>query len=200
MYYYLFTSIILLFFFLELIILFKNLVKYGNFYSTIFYPIIISIFLTITFKISFINYFFGYEYEDAFIYNIAAKQFYKNIYPISFLTDGIFWGSLVKPMAMATYSSHFITYSVFISWFYYIFGYNINIPSFLNSFIEFLTIFFLSISAKYIFNIKKYWIVFPIVYCLSPAMNLFGTSQLSETFSSFVILSQPIYLVSILPI
>ena len=104
------------------------------------------------------------------------------------MTDGVFWGSLSDPIATSTYSSHFITYPVFISWFYYIFGYHINIPSFLNSFIELLTIFTLSISSIYIFNIKKYWPVFPIVYCLSPAMNLFGTSQLSETFSSFIIL------------
>ena len=147
-----------------------------------------SVALTLLFKFS-LRHFFGIEYEDAFIYNLSAKLLYNKIYPISFLTDGIILGSINAPNITATYSSHFITFPTLISWVYAITGYNIYIPNFINVFLEFLTILTLSISAKKIFNAGKYWFVFPTIYCLAPIINIFGSSQLSETFSSFLVIT-----------
>lgn len=144
--------------------------------------------ITFLFKFPFSYHFLGLEYEDSYIYNISARQLLEHIYPISFLTDGINAGSLANPISTVTYGGHFITYPVFVSWAYQIFGYNIYLPSFLNTFIEFLTILILSISFKKLFGFEKHWFIPGLIYCLAPAMNLFGNTHLSETFSSFIVL------------
>ena len=189
MYFYIIINIVLILFFLAIVFLFLNLIK-DNFSKNDFLKIFIFSFLiTMLFKFSFFKHFFGLEYEDAFIFNFSGRQFSEGIYPISFLTDGIIVGSLNEPISLATYGGHFITYPVFLSWFYDLIGYNINMPSYINTLIEFFTILMLSLSFRVIFGIKKYWYIPAIVYSLSPAMNVFSNTHLSETFSSFLILS-----------
>lgn len=157
-------------------------------FKELLFIIVFSVGITLVFKFPFSHHFFGLEYEDSYIFNFSARQLYKGIYPVSFLTDGISIGSLTNPYMTTTYGGHFIAYPVFLSWFYHIFGYNIYIPSFLNTFIEFLTVFSLSISFKKVFGIQQFWFVPGLIYSIAPAMNLFGTTHLSETFSSFIIL------------
>ena len=188
MQYYIIINIILVLFFIAFFILLYKWLKQDFNLKEVLAVFLFSIGITVLFKFSFSYHFFGLEYEDSYIFNFSARQLFEGIYPISFLTDGINVGSLAEQVSTVTYGGHFITYPVFISWAYDIFGYNIYIPSYLNTFIEFLTVFTLSISFKKVFGFQKYWFIPGIIYALSPAMNVFGTSQLSETFSSFIIL------------
>lgn len=185
--YYIFTNIVLIFFIGSIIFFLKN-----NFSQienkTIIKMLLFSFILTLIYKFHYSLGFLGLEYEDSYIFNFSARQLALGIYSSSFLTDGIVAGSLNHPIEIDIYGGHFITYPTLISWFYKLFGYSLYIPSYINTTIEFFTIFILSISFKTIFNNDKYWYVPGILYSLSPIMNVFATTQLSETFSSFTIL------------
>lgn len=187
MQYYIITNIILVLFFASFIFLLYQWLQDIN-YKELTFILLFSLCLTFIFKFSSSHHFFGLEYEDSYIFNFSARQLYENVYPISFLTDGITVGSLSNPVLTNTYGGHFITYPVFISWAYHIFGYNIYIPSYLNTFIEFLTILTLSLSFRNVFGFKKNWFIPGVIYSLAPAMNVFANTHLSETFSSFIVL------------
>lgn len=188
MQYYLTINIVLVLFFLAFFFLIFQWLRQDFNLKEFFLVLLFSIGITFLFKYSFQFHFFGLEYEDSYIFNFSARQLFEKIYPISFLTDGISVGSLSNPILTVTYGGHFITYPVFISWAYHVFGYNIHIPSYVNTFIEFLIILTLSISFKKVFGFNKYWFLPGIIFSLAPAMNVFGTTQLSETFSSFIVL------------
>src|ERR1035437_7980548 len=188
MQYYLTINIVLVLFFLAFFFLIFQWLRQDFNLKEFFLVLLFSIGITFLFKYSFQFHFFGLEYEDSYIFNFSARQLFEKIYPISFLTDGISVGSLSNSMKVFTYGGHFITYPVFISWAYHVFGYNIHIPSYVNTFIEFLIILTLSISFKKVFGFNKYWFLPGIIFSLAPAMNVFGTTQLSETFSSFIVL------------
>lgn len=189
MYYFITVNVILILFFLSFFYLIFQWLKLNINIKELFPVVLFAIVITFVFKFPFSNHFFGLEYEDSYVYNFSGRQLYEGIYPSSFLTDGINIGSLSKPISTITYGGHFITYSVLISWAYKIFGYNMYIPSYLNSLINFLIILTLSLSFKTVFSsAKKYWYIPGVVYSLSPAMNVFANTHLSETFSSFVVL------------
>lgn len=181
------TNIILVLFFSSFIFLLYQWLQDIN-CKELTFILLFSLCLAFIFKFSSLHHFFGLEYEDSYIFNFSARQLYENVYPISFLTDGITAGSLSNPVLTNTYGGHFITYPVLISWAYHIFGYNIYLPSYLNTFIEFLTILTLSLSFRNVFGFKKNWYIPGVIYCLAPAMNVFANTHLSETFSSFIVL------------
>ena len=150
--YYLFINIVLALFFISFFYLSSQFIKRSIDKRRLLFIIFYSIAVTIVFKLAYPFNFFGLEYEDAYVFNFSARQLSESIYPISFLTDGISSGSISNPISTVTYGGHFITYPVFISWFYSILGYNIYIPSFVNTLIEFFTIFTLSISFIKVFG------------------------------------------------
>ncbi len=151
--------------------------------------ILLSFVLTFCFKFFLFQFpFFGIEYEDAFIFSQTARQFSEGIFTDSFITEAIAVGSIENPQISSSYSGHFITFSVFVSWFIKIFGYSPNITSYVNTLLQFLIFVTLSSSSKLFYNSNKLWWVIPIVFTLSPAVNLISCSHLSETFSSFLVL------------
>jgi hypothetical protein len=150
--------------------------------------ILAAILLVAIFKFDWGISFFGLEYEDAYVFNFSSRQFYENIYSTSFLTDGILLGSIEEPLSTGTYGGHFITFPIFLSWFYYVFNYFPEFPSHINSLIEFLTVLVMIIYVRKMIGNNIGWFVVPLFYCFAPAMNLFGTTQLSETFSGFIVL------------
>jgi hypothetical protein len=188
MQYYIITNAILILFFIAFFNLLYRWIKDHINLKEFSLILIFSIGLTLIYRFTIRNPFFGLEYEDSYIFNFSGRLLSEGIYPISFLTDGINIGSLLKPVSTITYGGHFITFPVIISWIYKIFGYNINIPCYINTFFGFLNILVLSISFRTFWGFKKFWFVPGIIYSLSPAMNLFGTTQLSETFSSFTVI------------
>lgn len=196
MQYYLIINIILVLFFIVFNSFIYKWLRQDFNLKEILFCLLFSSGIVLLFKFPFQSHFFGLEYEDSYVFNFSARQLYERVYPISFLTDGITVGSLVHPISTNTYGGHFITYPVFISWFFYVFGYNILFPSYINTFIEFLTVLTLSVAFKKVLGYKTHWYIPGVIYSLAPAMNVFGTTQLSETFSSFVVLMSILSLLS----
>ncbi|KAA6332459.1 hypothetical protein EZS27_019038 [termite gut metagenome] len=173
----------------------------GIFFSLLFYTIIniyvtnkywirilFLLVLALLFKNDWGIHFYGLEYEDAYVFNFIARQFAHNIYSHSFLTDGILVGSMEDPIIMGTYGGHFITYPVFMSYFYRFLGFESHYICYINTFIEFLSLSILSIFPIKI-NKTNFGFLLPILYCIAPIMNVFSNTGFSETFSSFICLS-----------
>ncbi len=188
MQYYILVNIVLGLFFISFLWLIYVWIKKDSSSIQLAYLAGFSILITFIFKFPFSNHFFGLEYEDAYIFNFSARQLSENIYPISLSTDGISIGSLNNPISTVTYGGHFITYPTFISWFFNIFGYKIYLPSYINAFIGFVSVFTLSILFKNILKFDKTWWVGGLVYSVAPIINIFSNTHLSETFSSFTVL------------
>jgi hypothetical protein len=150
--------------------------------------IIVSLILVLLFKTDWGIHFYGLEYEDAYVFNFVARQFANNIFSHSFLADGILVGSIDNPVSIGTYGGHFITYSVFLSYFYQLIGFEPHYICYINTLLEFFSILILSIFP--IKNIKtNSWFLLPLIYCIAPIMNVFSNTGFSETFSSFICLS-----------
>jgi len=188
MQYYILINIILGLFFLSYGWLIYDWLKKDFKLKELYYLLVFSILVTLIFKFPYSNHFLGLEYEDAYVFNFSARQLSENIYPLSLSTDGISIGSINNPISTVTYGGHFITYPVFISWFYNIFGFNMYIPSYLNAFIELLTIFMLSVLFKKIFKFDRTWWFAGLIFSIAPVMNVFSNTHLAETFSSFAVL------------
>lgn len=144
--------------------------------------------LTMIFKFDWGVHFYGLEYEDAYVFNFIARQFANGIFSESFLTDGIICGSIETPISMGTYGGHFITFPVFVSFFHRVFGFEPHYICHINTLIEFLSICILSVFPLKT-NKLQLWFLLPIIYCLSPIMNVYANTGFAETFSSFVCLS-----------
>jgi hypothetical protein len=140
------------------------------------------------FKFDFGIHFYGLEYEDAYVFNFEARQFANDIFSHSFLTDGILVGSIENPLETGTYGGHFISYPVFLSHFYRLFGFEPHYICNINIFIEFLSIAVLSVFSHKS-NANKLWFLLPVLYCIAPIMNVFANTGFSETFSSCICLS-----------
>lgn len=140
--------------------------------------------LAFLFKYNFGLYFYGLEYEDAYVFSFCARQFSYNIFPSSFLIDAVSIGSLTEPILTSTYGGHFIMYSTYLSLFTNIFGWSPATISIANTIIAFFILLILSLLPKN----NKYWFLPPILYCCAPIINIFTTCFLSEIFSSFVCL------------
>lgn len=156
-------------------------------YKSIEYPfrrILLCLILTLLFKYNYGIYFYGLEYEDAYVFSFCARQFSYDIYPTSFLIDAISVGSLIDPQLTSTYGGHFIMYPTYLSLFTKLFGWSPTTLSLANTIITFFILLILSIFSKK----QKYWFIPPIVYCCAPVINLFATCFLSEIFSSFICL------------
>jgi len=141
--------------------------------------------LAIVFKSSWGYMFYGLEYEDAYAFAFSARQFSNNIFSSSFLVDGITIGSLDYPVSVGCYGGHFITFPVYLSNFFRLFGYSEGVMAWA----QLLTMYFVLVLLSLFDARGRRWMIAPIVYCMAPMMNVFGTSMLGETFSSLVCLS-----------
>ena len=90
--------------------------------------IFIALVFSVIFKFDWNLHFFGLEYEDAYVFNHSARLFSEGIYTKNFLTDGILLGSLNNPLSTGTYGGHFITFPVFLTWFYKNSGFQASNP------------------------------------------------------------------------
>ena len=140
--------------------------------------------LALLFKYNYGIYFYGLEYEDAYVFSFCARQFHYNIFPTSFLVDAVSVGSLKDPLFTSTYGGHFIMYPTYLSLYTNILGYSPAVLSIANTVLAFFILMILSILS----GNQKCWFVPPVLYCCAPVINLFATCFLSEIFSSFVCL------------
>lgn len=150
-----------------------------------FKRVALCLFLTLLFKYNYGIHFYGLEYEDAFVFSFCARQFLYNIFPTSFLIDGVSVGSLTEPTMTSTYGGHFIMYPAYLSLFTSIFGWSPVILSIANTVLAFFILLVLSILPRN----RKSWFIPPVIYCCAPIVNVFTTCFLSEIFSSFICLT-----------
>ena len=149
-------------------------------------------FLSILNKIEFVQHpFFGLEYEDSYIYSDAARSINYN-YDWSYKplqVNSCIDGSLTACNATTTYSGHLIALPFIISLINKIAGYSIYNIFIFNFIISFLVIFVVDQIIKLIYP-QQHWRSFlPLLFLVTtPFINLFNTSGLAETFSSFSLL------------
>ncbi|EEO46257.1 MAG: hypothetical protein ACLU17_08695 [Phocaeicola vulgatus] len=156
-------------------------------YKSIKHPfrrILLCLVLTLVFKYNYGIFFYGLEYEDAYVFSFCARQFSYDIFPTSFLIDAVSVGSLTEPLLTSTYGGHFIMYPTYLSLFTKVLGWSPTILSLANTIIAFFVLLILSVFSKE----QKFWFIPPIIYCCAPIINLFATCFLSEIFSSFICL------------
>lgn len=177
--YYLCIVLIVFVFFLLIHEVARDLKTLGDSYKRISLCLI----LVLLFKYNYGVHFYGLEYEDAFVFSFCAKQFSYNIFPSSFLIDGVSVGSLAGPLFTSTYGGHFIMYPTYLSLFTTVFGWSPTIISIANTIIAFLILLILSLLPN-----NKFWFLPPVLYCCAPIINIFTTCFLSEIFSSFICL------------
>lgn len=184
MIYYSFCVLILIIFFL---ILFKALFKDLREVSHVWARFSLCVILVIVYKYDFGLTFCGLEYEDAYAFSFLAREFANGIYTQRFLSEGIGIGSIESPVLMQTYGGHFITYSALLSLPVRIFGFSFTTLSITTSLLQFLSLLILSVFPR--LEGRSEWIVAPVLYCISPIINVFGNSFLCEPFSGLVVLS-----------
>ena len=143
--------------------------------------------LAVVFKFDYGITFCGLEYEDSYAFSFLAREFANGIYTQSFLSEGIGIGSLDSPALMQTYGGHFITYSVLLSIPIRLFGFSFKVISITTSLLQFLSLFILSFFQRS--NGSLRWMIAPIIYCISPIINVFGNTFLCEPFSGLLVLS-----------
>lgn len=184
MIYYIFCVLILIIFFF---FLFRALFKDFKEVDHVWLRLSLCAILAIVYKYDFGLTFCGLEYEDAYAFSFLAREFANGIYTQSFLSEGIGIGSIESPVLMQTYGGHFITYSVLLSLPVRIFGFSFSIISITTCLLQFLSLLILSVFPR--LEGRNGWIVAPVLYCISPIINVFGNSFLCEPFSGLVVLS-----------
>lgn len=127
--------------------------------------------------------FLGLEYEDAYSFSAYTRQLFYGIFSDSLRIQCVDIGSLNDPQSLGTYGGHYVTYPIFLYLFTSIFGFSFTSISLINSFISFLSLLTL---AFYRYGNRYGWVVSISVFCFAPAINLFSTCFLSETFSAFL--------------
>lgn len=146
--------------------------------------IIVCLFLVILFKYDWGTQFLGLEYEDAYSFSAYTRQLSYNIHSHDLRVECVDVGSLHDPILTSTYGGHFITYSLFLYLFTSIFGFSFFTISIINSIISLMSL--LTLTFNFNDARKNIWLIVALSYCLAPAINLFSTTFLSETFSSFI--------------
>ena len=145
--------------------------------------------------------FSGLEYEDAFIYNAAARFALNNgaattVQP--FLTASCSNGSLVTCNEYSTYSGHVIGYSAVIAGAARVFGYDPRLANYVSFVASVIGAGVLFIIALLVSSSVAYSAIAVFIFDLLPFHNLFATASVVEPFSSlFVTLSLLSYLVCV---
>ena len=145
--------------------------------------------------------FSGLEYEDAYIYNAAARFFLTNstlLHTQTLLTTSCSIGSLAGCKEYSTYSGHVIGYSATIVGAGKLFGYQPELANFVSFFASVLCAGVLFITALLIRDSILYAAIAVLIFVLLPFQNLFATASVVEPFSSlFLSLSLLSYLVCV---
>jgi len=157
--------------------------------------VLISIICTFPFDYHF---FFGQEYEDAFIYTEYARYLlYNHDFSFDpFLTKGCVLGSLKNCLLEGTYGGHLLGLSSIGYFFSKYIGYSSSIISIINFASSLISVCLIYCVSYVLSNDRKICFACALIYAVSPAMTLFHTSGCSETLSSTsVIFTLLLYLV-----
>ena len=152
-------------------------------YKSLFLIIAISIVSKLPFDF---NFFYGLEYEDAYIFTGYSRfLLYNNFFSVDpFQTKACLFGSLKYCEIVGTYGGHFLGLSSLGYFFNKYFGYSPLIICFINFFASLIAACLIYCVSYLLSEDKQIGIMCSLIYSLSPAMSLFHTSGLAETLSS----------------
>lgn len=150
-----------------------------------YFKLIVCIIFTFLFKYDWGIHFLGLEYEDAYSFSAYTRQLSYGVLSDSLRIQCVDVGALTNTQSLGTYGGHYITYPIFLYLFTSLFGFSITTISVINSLISLLSIVTL---AFYNYGNRYGWIASISIFCLAPAINLFSTCFLSESFSAFLCL------------
>ncbi|KQC08083.1 MAG: hypothetical protein APR62_05480, partial [Smithella sp. SDB] len=152
-------------------------------YKSLFLIIIISIVSKLPFDF---NFFYGLEYEDAYIFTEYSRfLLYNDFFSFDlFQAKGCLVGSIKYCEHVGTYNGHFLGLSSLGYFFNKLFGYSPQVICFINFFASLFSACIIYFFSYHISKDKITSIICSLIYALSPAMSLFHTSGLSETLSS----------------
>lgn len=145
--------------------------------------IVVCLIFACLFKFDWGIHFLGLEYEDAYSFSAYTRQLSFGIISDSLRIECIDIGSLEEPQSLGTYGGHYVTYPIFLYLFTTILGFSITNISIINSFVSFLSLLTL---AFYKYPYKYSWILAVSLFCFAPAINLFSTCFLAESFSAYL--------------
>jgi hypothetical protein len=156
-------------------------------YKQIFFILIVAFIAKYPF---FQNYFFGLEYEDSYVYDAYARSllYFQHFSVDPFLTSGCTIGSFNDCQVISTYSGHLITYPSVVYFFIFLFGYSPYTILFFNLSCSIFAAVLIYLLTKLLSGNKVLGLIAATIYSLTPIMNVFQTSGLSETFSSTSVL------------
>lgn len=147
------------------------------------FKLLTCVLLTLLLKVDWGIHFMGLEYEDSYVFSAYARQLSFDIYPTSFRIDCVEIGSLENPLMTGCYGGHMIVYPTLLYIVTSIFGFSSTCISLSNSIVSFFTM----VTIAFIrFPRKGLWIFAVSAFCIAPAVNLYTTAFLSETFSAFI--------------
>ncbi len=136
------------------------------------------------------HYFFGLEYEDAYIYNAFARAllYIQHLSATPFLTQGCLFGNLSNCYLSGTYSGHLITFPAIVYLIFRLIGYSPYTILYISLICSLLSVILIFLISKILINDNNYATITAGIFALTPIINVFHTSGLSETFSSTWIL------------
>jgi len=154
-------------------------------------PILVLLVVAILAKFPFYgHYFFGLEYEDSYIFNVFARSllYIQDFSFSTFATKSCIIGSLSNCHSLASFASHFITFPSVIYSIFRLIGYSPYTILYINLLCSLFSVVLVFLIARIMVNDNKYAIISAGIFALTPIINIFHTSGLSETFSSTWIL------------
>ena len=152
-------------------------------YKYLLAVLIISIICTFPYNYHF---FFGQEYEDAFVYTEYARHllYNQNFSFDPFLVKGCAFGSLKNCLLEVTYGGHLLGLPSVGYFFSKYFGYSSSIICIINFIASLISVCLIYCVSYILSNDRKISLACALIYAVTPAMTLFHTSGLSETLSS----------------
>ena len=126
------------------------------------------------------NYFYGLEYEDAYIYNAFARYLlyvthYVEVDP--YLTYCCEMCPLSNCELDVTYSGHLIGFPTFVYLINRIFGFNVNNIVYVNIVFSSITVLFVYIITQILIKESIYAKLVALIFSIAPIINVFHSSS-----------------------
>jgi len=129
------------------------------------------------------GFFFGLEYEDAYIYQATARHIYEGVNISSFTTESNVLGSLKESLGTSS-SPHPIGFSYIIYLFCSFFGYSFFMANIVSLVFSVLNVVNVILLASFCMS-KRSAVLCGFIYTTIPILNVFSSTAFSDPFSNF---------------
>lgn len=135
------------------------------------------------------HFFYGLEYEDSYIYPVAARYLASRGSPGTFLTTICVVGNLASCGVPETSSGHFIGYPFMIAIASKIFGYNSSIASSISIASSLLTVVIVFLLGELIAPGRVSGIAGALVFSFTPLFAVYGAGTYAEPVSNLLVVT-----------